>query len=68
MKNSTYEIRVQEGTNKVMVFAPTLLGEGWEILILKYDTSKEPLSRALLSQIDTLAKRLDANVTEELGE
>ena len=51
-----------------MVFAPTLLGEGWEILILKYDTSKEPLSRALLSQIDTLAKRLDANVTEELGE
>ena len=67
-KNSTFEIRVQEGTNEVMVFTPTLPNECWEILILKYGGSDTPLSKALRSQIDWLAKRLYASVTEEQGE
>ena len=67
-KNSSFEIRVQEGTNEVMVFAPTLPGECWEILILKYGGAETPISKALRSQIDWLAKRLYANVTEEQGE
>ena len=67
-KGSTFEIRIQEGTNEVMVFSPTLPNECWEILILKYNGSGTPISNLLRSQIDILAKRLYANVTEELGE
>lgn len=67
-KGNTFEIRVHEELNEVMVFAPTLPNECWEILILKYGGSDTPLSRPLRSQIDWLAKRLHANVSEELGE
>lgn len=67
-KNSLFEIRIHEDSNEIMVFAPALAGEPWEILILKYGGTVMAVSKPLRSEIDRLAKQLHANVTEEFGE
>lgn len=52
---------------EVYVFEPTLLGETWSILVLKYSES-EGLSPALKAQVDRLSNQLGAEILEEFGD
>lgn len=64
-----YEFKVTEEETycEVYVFAPEHANENWEILILKYYGYTD-CSKLLRSQIELLAKRLNATILEEYGE
>ena len=51
----------------VYVFEPSLPGEAWNILILKYSGSVG-LSPALKAQVDQLSNQLEAMVEESFGD
>lgn len=52
---------------EVYVFEPTLPGEAWIILVLKYSGCQEP-SPALKAQVKRLSNQLGAEVLEEFGD
>jgi len=53
----------------VYVFEPSLPGEAWNILVLKYTHSGRPgPSPALKAQVELLANQLGAEVKEAFGD
>ena len=54
----------------VFVFEPTLPGETWSILVLKYGggVQKPELRPALKAQVDMLSNQLGATVEEAFGD
>ena len=52
---------------EVYVFEPSMPGETWSILVLKYSQA-EGLSPALKAQVDMLSNQLEATVEEAFGD
>ena len=52
---------------EVYVFEPSLPGEAWNILVLKYGEYESP-SPALKAQANLLATRLGADIKEAFGD
>jgi len=53
----------------VYVFEPSLPGEAWNILVLKYTHSGQPgPSPAMKAQVELLANQLGAEVKEAFGD
>ena len=54
---------------EVYVFEPSLPGERWNILVLKYShAGRKALSPALKSQVELLAHQLDGDIREADGD
>ena len=66
--NQDFLVRVtdRDSTCEVFVFEPSLPGEAWNILVLKY-SGCQGLSPALKTQVDRLADQLGAEVKEAFG-
>ena len=56
----------RDSTCEVYVFEPSLPGETWNILVLKYNGQQ--MSFSLATQVDLLAKQLNADVEEMNGD
>ena len=67
--NQAFLIKVtdRDSTCEVYVFEPSLPGENWNILVLKYSGSQS-LSPALKTQVERLADQLGAEVKEAFGD
>lgn len=52
---------------EVYVFEPSMPGEAWSLLVLKYSQA-EGLSPALKAQVDMLSNHLEATVEEAFGD
>ena len=58
-----------EANCEVYVFEPSLPGEAWNILVLKYTHSGQPgPSPAMKAQVELLANQLGAEVKEAFGD
>lgn len=57
----------RDSSCEVYVFEPSLPGETWSILVLKYSQA-EGLSPALKAQVDMLSNQLEAKVEEAFGD
>ena len=69
--NQDYLIKVADPDSncEVYVFEPSLTGERWNILVLKYNHAGRPeLSPALKSQVELLANQLGAAIIEADGD
>ena len=69
--NQDFLVRVtdRDSTCEVFVFEPSLPGEAWNILVLKYGyAGRKELSPALKSQVELLAKQLGAEIMEADGD
>ena len=66
--NQDFLVRVtdRDSTCEVYVFEPSLPGETWNILVLKYNSQQMGFS--LKTQVDLLAKQLNAEVEEMNGD
>ena len=56
----------RDSTCEVYVFEPSLPGETWNILVLKYNGQQ--MSFSLKTQVDLLAKQINAEVEEMKGD
>ena len=67
--NQDFLVRVtdRDSACEVYVFEPSLPGEAWNILVLKYSRS-EGLSSALNTQVEQLANQLGAEIKEAFGD
>ncbi len=67
--NQDFLVRVtdRDSACEVFVFEPSLPGETWNILVLKYSGS-EGLSPALKTQVEQLANQLGAEIKEAFGD
>ena len=67
--NQDFLVRVtdRDSTCEVFIFEPSLPGEAWNILVLKYSGSQS-LSPALKTQVERLADQLGAEVKETFGD
>ena len=63
-----FQIKVTDRDSdcEVYVFEPSLPGEAWNILVLKYNGQQ--MSFTLATQVDLLAKQLNAEVEEMNGD
>ena len=69
--NQDFQIKVTDPDSncEVYVFEPSLTGERWNILVLKYNHAGRPeLSPALKSQVELLANQLGAAIIEADGD
>ena len=69
--NQDYLIKVADPDSscEVYVFEPSLTGEAWNILVLKYShDGRKDLSPALKSQVILLSNQLDASIEEAFGD
>ena len=57
-----------ESKSDIYVFEPSLPGETWSILVLKYGDQGTELRPALKNQIDLLSNQLGATVIEAFGD
>ena len=66
--NQDFLIKVtdRDSTCEVYVFEPSLPGETWNILVLKYNGQN--MSWSLKTQVDLLAKKLGAEIEEMPGD
>ena len=66
--NQDFLIKVtdRDSTCEVFVFEPSLPGEAWNILVLKYNGQQ--MSFTLATQVDLLAKQLNVEVEEMNGD
>jgi len=64
-----FQIKVTDpdSNSEVFVFEPSLPGEAWNILVLKYSGSQS-LSPALKTQVERLADQLGAEIMEADGD
>ena len=67
--NQDFLVKVtdRDSNCEVYVFEPSLPGEAWNILVLKYSGS-EGLSPALKTQVEQLANQLGAEIKEAFGD
>ena len=66
-----FQIKVTDpdSNSEVYVFEPSLPGEAWNILVLKYGyAGRKELSPALKSQVELLTKQLGAEIMEADGD
>ena len=69
--NQDFLVKVtdRDSTCEVFVFEPSLAGERWNILVLKYNHGGRPeLSPDLKSQVEQLANQLGAEIIEADGD
>ena len=69
--NQDFLIKVADTDSncEVFVFEPSLPGEAWNILVLKYShDGRKDLSPALKSQVELLANQLGAEIIEADGD
>ena len=66
--NQDFLVRVtdRDSTCEVYVFEPSLPGESWNILVLKYNSQQ--MSFTLATQVNLLAKQLNAEAEEMNGD
>ena len=67
--NQDFLIRVtdRDSTCEVFVFEPSLPGEAWNILVLKYSGS-QGMSLGLKTQVERLSNQLGAEIAEAFGD
>ena len=69
--NQDFLVRVTDSDSncEVYIFEPSLPGERWNILVLKYShAGRKELSPALKSQVEQLATQLGAEIKEADGD